>query len=69
MNERSKNFYEENQILLLDFYNQKALHSPKIALIFLPPYSPEVNSAEKFGGYLRRRHQHESFPDHERFVA
>lgn len=49
----------EFKILLLDngaFYHAKTLHIPgNIALIFLPPYSPELNPAEKMWRYFKDR--------------
>ena len=37
------------------FYKAKILIIPKnIALIFLPPYSPELNPAEKMGAKYKR---------------
>jgi transposase len=49
LDEMSKKNIEEYQIILLDngaFHKAKSLIIPKnIKLIFLPPYSPELNSA------------------------
>lgn len=51
LNEFSKQNPEEFKIIVLDngaFHKAKALKIPgNIALIFLPPYSPELNPAEK----------------------
>jgi hypothetical protein len=49
---------EEFKIVLLDkgaFHHAKSLMIPKnIALIFLPPYSPELNPAEKVWWMIKR---------------
>ena len=49
----------EFKILVLDngaFHHAKSLIIPSnIALIFLPPYSPELNSAEKMWRYFKDR--------------
>lgn len=48
---------EEFKILILDngaFHKTKALRIPKnIKLFFIPPYSPELNPAEKMWRYLK----------------
>lgn len=50
---------EEFKILILDngaFHHAKSLQIPdNIALIFLPPYSPELNPAEKIWRYFKDR--------------
>ena len=50
---------EEFKILILDngaFHKAKALKIPhNIALLFLPPYSPELNPAEQMWRYLKDR--------------
>ena len=50
---------EEFKILILDngaFHHAKALQIPNnIALIFLPPYSPELNPAEKIWRHFKDR--------------
>ena len=48
---------DEFKILILDngaFHKTKALKVPKnIKLLFIPPYSPELNPAEKMWQYLK----------------
>lgn len=48
---------QEFKILLLDnvaFHRAKHLNVPlNIHLLFLPPYAPELNPAERFGGALK----------------
>lgn len=50
---------KELKIIILDngaFHKAKRLKIPKnIALLFLPPYSPELNPAEKIWRYLKDR--------------
>jgi transposase len=50
---------EEFKILLLDngaFHHAKKLNLPdNMALLFLPPYSPELNPAEKMWRYFKDR--------------
>jgi transposase len=50
---------QEFKILILDngtFHHAKSLNIPNnIALIFLPPYSPELNPAEKMWRYFKDR--------------
>ena len=57
LNEFSKQAPQELKILILDngaFHHSKALVLPdNIALIFLPPYCPELNPAEKIWRYLK----------------
>lgn len=57
LNELSKQNPEEYKILVLDngaFHKAKSLTIPEnIALIFLPPYSPELNPAKKCGQSLK----------------
>ena len=49
----------EFKILILDngaFHHAKKLHIPNnIVLLFLPPYSPELNPAEKMWRYFKDR--------------
>jgi transposase len=49
---------EEFKILILDngsFHHSKALHIPNnIALLFLPPYSPELNPAERVWHFIKQ---------------
>jgi len=58
LNEFSKHNPDEFKIIVLDngaFHKAKALIIPdNIALIFLPPYSPELNPAEKIWAHLKR---------------
>ncbi len=57
LNEFSLQKPEEFKVLFLDngaFQHAKSLSIPRnIALIFLPPYSPELNPAEKIGRHLK----------------
>lgn len=50
---------DEFKIMVLDngaFHKAKSLNIPQnIALIFLPPYSPELNPAEKIWAHLKRK--------------
>lgn len=59
LNELSANNSSEFKILLLDngaFHHAACLNIPaNIALIFLPPYSPELNPAEKMWRYFKDR--------------
>lgn len=58
LNEFSEHNPNEFKIIVLDngaFHKSKCLIIPEnIALIFLPPYSPELNPAEKIWAYLKR---------------
>jgi len=58
LNEFSKHNPTEFKIIVLDngaFHKAKSLVIPEnIALIFLPPYSPELNPAEKMWAHLKR---------------
>ncbi len=57
LNEFSKQQDQEFKIIVLDngaFHHSKSLVLPhNIALLFLPPYSPELNPAEKVWYYLK----------------
>lgn len=59
LDEFSKHNPEEFKIMVLDngaFHKAKSLIIPKnIALVFLPPYSPELNPAEKMWARLKRK--------------
>jgi len=59
LNELSKNKPEEFKVIILDngaFHKAKVLKIPKnIALLFLPPYSPELNPAELVWLYMKRK--------------
>lgn len=58
MNEFSVHNPDEFKILVLDngaFHKAKSLKIPNnIGFIFLPPYSPELNPAEKIWAILKR---------------
>ena len=58
LNEFSKEKPDEFKIMVLDngaFHKAKSLQIPRnIALIFLPPYSPELNPAEKMWANFKR---------------
>ena len=58
LNEFSKKKPEEFKIILLDngaFHKAARLIIPKnIALVFIPPYSPELNPAEKIWWKMKR---------------
>jgi len=65
----------EFKILVLDngaFHHAKRLHIPKnIALLFLPPYSPELNPAEKMWAAYKRsftNRLHKSLDDLSKFI-
>jgi transposase len=59
LNEFSKSNPDEFKIIVLDngaFHKATSLIIPEnIALIFLPPYSPELNPAEKMWAMLKRK--------------
>jgi transposase len=58
LNEFSKHDEQEFKIMILDngaFHHAKRLKIPSnIALVFLPPYSPELNPAEKVWWMIKR---------------
>jgi transposase len=58
LNEFSQTNPQEYKIVVLDngaFHKAKRLNiPPNIALLFLPPYSPELNPAEKIWQYIKR---------------
>jgi transposase len=58
LNEFSKQNPTELKVMVLDngaFHKSKSLKIPEnIVLIFLPPYSPEINPAEKVWWLLKR---------------
>ena len=58
LNEFSKRYPDELKILLLDngaFHKCKRLSIPdNIVLLFIPPYSPELNPAEKIWWKMKR---------------
>lgn len=59
INELSKNNPDEFKVIILDngaFHHAKSLVIPdNMAFIFLPPYSPELNPAEKMWRYFKDR--------------
>jgi DDE superfamily endonuclease len=59
LNEFSKHHSDEFKIIVLDngaFHKAKSLITPEnIALVFLPPYSPELNPSEKMWAILKRK--------------
>ncbi len=59
LNEFSDQSPDEFKILVLDngaFHKAKSLNIPvNIALLFLPPYSPELNPAEKMWAFMKRK--------------
>ncbi|MCX8080360.1 MAG: transposase, partial [Bacteroidia bacterium] len=58
INEFSAHKPEEFKIMVLDngaFHKAKSLRIPdNMALVFIPPYSPELNPAEKVWAFLKR---------------
>lgn len=56
----------EYKIIVLDngaFHKAKTLHIPhNIVLLFLPPYSPELNPAEKIWQRFKRNFSNKVFP-------
>jgi transposase len=60
LNEFSKERPQEYKIIVLDngaFHKAKSLEIPEnIGFIFLPPYSPELNPAEKIWANLKRKY-------------
>lgn len=58
---------EEFKIMVLDngaFHKAKCLKIPSnICLVFLPPYSPELNPAEKMWSILKRNFTNQLFKD------
>lgn len=59
LDEFSQDNPSEYKIMVLDngaFHKAKSLKIPaNIALLFLPPYSPELNPAEKVWQFIKRR--------------
>ena len=44
------------------FHKAKSLKIPdNIFLLFLPPYSPELNPAEKYGKHIKRKFTNKHF--------
>jgi transposase len=65
LNEFSKQNPQEYKIIVLDngaFHKTKTLIIPEnIQLLFLPPYSPELNPAEKIWAQLKRKFTNQLF--------
>ena len=65
LDEFAKQNPDEFKILFLDngaFHKAKDLIiPPNVALVFLPPYSPELNPAEKMWRYFKDRIANEAF--------
>lgn len=65
LTEFSKQNEEELKVIVLDngaFHKAKALEIPKnIVLVFLPPYSPELNPAEKIWAKFKREFSNNFF--------
>jgi len=65
LEELSKQQPNEYKILFLDngaFHKAKRLIIPNnIALCFIPPYSPELNAAEKIWAFLKRKITNKAF--------
>jgi len=65
LNHFSQHHPQEYKIIVLDngaFHKAKHLVLPdNIALLFLPPYSPELNPAEKIWQYLKRKFTNKHF--------
>jgi transposase len=65
LNEFSNQDPEEYKIIVLDngaFHKAKTLKIPEnICLLFLPPYSPELNPAENMWGILKRKFTNKLF--------
>ena len=67
LNEMSTQEPNEYKIMVLDngaFHKAKSLKIPSnIYLVFLPPYSPELNPAEKMWAILKRNFTNQLFKD------
>lgn len=67
LNEFSISSPEEFKIIVLDngaFHKTKSLVIPhNVALVFLPPYSPELNPAEKIWCTIKRAFTGKVFPN------
>lgn len=65
LNQFSEIAPSEFKIIVLDngaFHRAKKLHiQDNIALLFLPPYSPELNPAEKIWQHLKRKFTNKYF--------
>lgn len=73
LNEFSKQNRNELKVMVLDngaFHKTKTLQIPKnIILIFLPPYSPELNPAEKIWAKFKRAFSNNFFNNLENLQA
>jgi transposase len=67
LNEFSQQHPSEFKIIVLDngaFHKASTLQIPtNICLLFLPPYSPELNPAEKIWKHLKRKFTNKLFKD------
>lgn len=67
LNQFSEQEPDEYKIIVLDngpFHKAKKLNiPPNIALLFLPPYSPELNPAEKIWHHIKRKFTNRYFKD------
>lgn len=65
LDEFSKHNPQEYKIIVLDngaFHKAKSLHiPPNMVLLFLPPYSPELNGAEKIWQRMKRNFTNKLF--------
>ena len=72
LNEFSKQKPQEYKILILDngaFHHAKCLNiPPNIHLVFLPPYSPELNPAEKIWRLLKDQTAMKVYPTIETLI-
>lgn len=67
LEELSKFYPDELKVIVLDngaFHKANKLLIPEdIVLVFLPPYSPELNPAEKIWAKFKRSFTNKLFPD------
>ncbi len=67
LDELAKQDPDEYKIIVLDngaFHKAKSLIIPdNIKLLFLPPYSPELNPAEKIWQHIKRKFTNKYFKD------
>ena len=76
LNEFSKQNPNEFKVIVLDngaFHKSKSLLIPEnIGLIFLPPYSPELNPAENIWAFFKRKYTnklHKSLDEVSNFIS
>lgn len=76
LNEFSKQNPNEFKVIVLDngaFHKSKSLMIPEnIGLIFLPPYSPELNPAENIWAFFKRKYTnkfHKSLDEVSNFIS